>query len=296
MTMRIPATTLRILAVALLLTSTGFAVSGTATATVATSPGCGSPHAFHPADQPELVTNKWLPLTPGTQFVLKGTVDGQQHEIRTTITDLTKTVGGTRTIVVLDQDLGPDGVIQEAELALFAQDHAGAVRALGEYPEVYENGKLTGAPDTWITGVDGAIAGTAMLANPKLTSPAYLQGLAPSIEFDDCAKVFQTGQHVCVPVGCFDNVLVTDEWAPNDSAGGHHRKYYVAGLGLIRVDAVQDTNPEVLHLTRMTHLCPKALDEWREEALKLDNRGYRISPDVFGHSGHARRTLAAPHC
>lgn len=295
MTMRIPATPLRALAVALLLVSTGVA-AGSATASAATSPACGSPHAFHPAAHPELVTNTWLPLTPGTQFLLKGTVDGKPHEIRTTVTDLTKTVGGTRTIVVLDQDLGPGGVIQEAELALFAQDHAGAVRALGEYPEIYDNGKLTGAPDTWITGVDGAIAGTAMLAHPKLTSPAYIQGRAPSIEFDDCAKVFQTGQHVCVPIGCFDNVLVTDEWAPNDPAGGHHRKYYVAGFGQIRVDAVQDTNPEVLHVTKAVKLCPTALDEWREEALKLDGRGYKISPDVFGHTGHAQRTLTAPHC
>jgi hypothetical protein len=288
-------TKLRILAVALLLASTGVAV-GTAAATAATAPSCGSPHAFHPAARPDLVTNTWLPLTPGTQFLLKGTVDGQPHEIRTTVTDLTKVVGGVRTIVVLDEDLGPGGVIQEAELALFAQDRAGAVRALGEYPEVYENGTLTGAPDTWITGVDGAIAGTAMLAHPTLSSPAYVQGRAPTIEFDDCAKVFQTGQHVCVPVGCFDNVLVTDEWAPNDPSGGHHRKYYVAGLGLIRVDAIHDTNPEVLHLARTTHLCPKALDEKREQALKEDNRGYQISPDVFGHTGHAKRTLAASHC
>lgn len=284
---------LGLLLVPLLLAPVGVASA----ATTSQQPPCGSPIPFNAANFPhgEAVTNKWLPLTPGTQFVLRGTVDGKSHEIVTTVTDLTKMVGGVRTIVVLDQDLG-GGQLQEAEIALFAQDRHGAVRALGEYPELYENGKFVGAPDTWITGVAGAIEGTAMRANPRLGSPGYLQGRAPAIEFEDCAKVFQTGQHVCVPTGCYNDVLVTDEWAPLDPAGGHHRKFYAPGLGTIRVDAIGDTNPEVLQLAKVKRLCPSALTEMRAEALKLDHRGYTVSPDVYGHTAQAKRTLAAGPC
>jgi hypothetical protein len=259
---------------------------------------CGPIPTFNRYHFPEgqQVTNRFLPWVPGTQFVLTGTVDGEPHTVVTTVTDLTKVIDGVRSIVVLDQDLGSGNVLQETELQMQAQDADGTVWNLGEYPEVYENGTLTGAPDTWIQGLSGAHGGIGMLAHPKAGSPTYLQGLVADIEFEDCATVFQTGQHVCVPTGCYDNVLVTDETAPLDPSGGHHRKFYAPGLGLIRTDAIQDVSPEVLHLTRLTHLCPQAMAHYRNEALALDNRGYQVSPDVFAHTPHARKTLQAMSC
>ena len=60
-----------------------------------------------------------------------------------------------------------EGKLQEQELAFFAQDDQGNVWNFGEYPEEYENGKFTGAPSTWIRGVDGAYGGIHMLSQPR---------------------------------------------------------------------------------------------------------------------------------
>lgn len=269
-----------------------------APAAVAQAEDCGPPLALHRNDFPALPTvdNPFFPLTPGTRWVLTGTVDGEAHTVVTTVTDLSKVIDGVSSAVVLDEDFGPHHVLQEAELAFMAQDRHGTVWNLGEYPEEYENGVFTGAPDVWISGLSGAHAGIGMLANPTAGTPTYLQGLSPKIEFKDCATVFQTGQRVCVITGCYDNVLVTDEFAPLDPAGGHHRKFYAPGTGVVRVDAIGDSNPEVLQLSRFRHQCAAGVAATRAVALALDAHGYQVSPSIYGRTPPAQHTLQAPHC
>jgi hypothetical protein len=261
---------------------------------------CGSAPALNRSAFPAspVVTNTFLPLVPGRSSVLEGTVvgdDGQPHahRISSIVTDLTKRMDGVRVIVVFDRDFD-DGQLQESELAFLAQDTSGRVWNLGEYPEEYVDGTFTGAPSTWISGAAGARAGFAMLARPTTRSPAYLQGLAPPVGFQDCAKVIQTGQHICVPVRCYDNVLVTEEWAPNDPAGGRQQKFYAPGVGNIRVDAVGGANPEVLRLTQYTRLCGAAFGRVRSAALRQDARGYQNSGAVYSRTSTAQRTL--PSC
>jgi hypothetical protein len=240
-----------------------------------------------------------VPLVPGTQFVLQGTVtepDGTHvHRVETTVTDLTKMTGGVRTIVVFDRDFD-DGQLVESELFFNAQDGFGRVWNLGEYPEEYERGRLVGAPSTWISGVRGAKAGIGMLARPRVGDPTYLQGLSPTIDFKDCATVFRTGQRTCTPVKCFNDVLVTDEFSPLDPEGGHQRKFYAPGVGNIRVDAVGGDAREVLDLVKLRRLCPSALASIRDAVLKQDDRGYRIAGDVYRHTSPAKRTLQAGSC
>src|SRR2546430_1407485 len=73
-----------------------------------------STHQF--PDSPS-ITNPFLPMAPGMQFVYDGVVvvDGHPgpHELVSTITDLTKIVDGVRTIVVFEQDF-QDGVLEES--------------------------------------------------------------------------------------------------------------------------------------------------------------------------------------
>ncbi|MFF0557635.1 hypothetical protein [Streptomyces sp. NPDC004266] len=244
---------------------------------------CGRPPALRPHTFPARprVNNTFLPLKPGTRLVLTGDVAGEDHRVVTTVTDLTKVVDGVRTVVVFDQDFNGDE-IQESELAFFAQDRRGTVWRLGEYPEIYENGELVGAPDTWISGVEGAKAGIAMLARPRVGTPTYTEGLAPEIDFLDCATVVRTNQNACVPVGCFHHVLVTDEFAPLDPEGGHQLKSYAPHVGNIKVEPVGEANPETLSLTEFTRLDRKELAAVRKEVLAQDARGYEISPDVYG--------------
>jgi hypothetical protein len=250
-------------------------------------------------DRPR-IDNRFLPYVPGTQFFLEGSVilaDGKPHphRIETTVTDLTKVIDGVRTIVLFDVDV-QDGKVIESELFFVAQDGDGAVWTLGEYPEEYDNGKLSGAPRTWISGVAAARAGIAMLAKPRVGTPTYLQGFAPKVQFKDCATVFKTGQRTCVPLKCYNDVLVTDEFAPLDPAGGHQRKFFAPGVGTIRVAAAGGVDPEALQLTRAEKLCPAEFAKVRKQALRQDSRGYTVAKDVYGKTPPAKETLSAQTC
>ncbi len=258
------------------------AVSRTGTAPTAADTQIPPPFApfdltrFHSSTR---IDNRWLPLTPGTQFVLDGVANRGggllPHRVIFTVTDVTKEIAGVRTVVVWDQDI-TEGVLVESELAFFAQDDAGNVWSMGEYPEEYTDGVFTGAPSTWIPGVAGALAGTMMPADPKPGSGYYLQGYSPDIAFLDEGKVFQAGQSTCVPAGCFDQVLITDEKSPLDPSG-HQRKYYAPGVGNVQIGAVGDPEGETLMLTASRKLTARELREARRAVMKLEARAYQVS-------------------
>src|SRR5439155_953297 len=82
--------------------------------------------------------------------------------------------------------------------------------AKDRHPEEYMNGRVVKAP-TWIHGLNESRAGIAMYAAPRLGTPSYSQGWAPSVNWTDRATVDQTGQKTCVPVRCYEEVLVIAE-------------------------------------------------------------------------------------
>jgi hypothetical protein len=269
-------------------TSTAPAGAAAGRAAAARPAATPAPPPFHRANfqHPLRIDNQFLPFSPGMRYVLDGTVDGAPHRVVLIVTDLVKVIDGVRTAVLLDRDY-QDGQLAEAELAFEAQDDAGAVWNLGEYPEVYENGQFTGAPDTWITGVAGTRAGYHMLAQPRTGTPPYVQGSAPSIDFLDIGQVSRTGQHVCVPTGCYDDVLVVDESSPLDPESGHQLKFYAPGVGNIKITPVGDANPESLTLSSRTRLSPVQLAEADAAALLLEARAYVVSA-VYRHTPPAQ--------
>jgi hypothetical protein len=246
------------------------------------------------------VDNKYLPFIPGMQFFLDGFVaadDGTRHphRIDTTVTQLTKVIDGVNTIVIFDRDI-QDGQLAESELFFVAQDNQGKVWTFGEYPEEYDNGRLVGAPSAWLAGVAGGRAGIAMVDKPRVGSPTYLQGLAPEVGFKDCATVFETGRRVCVPVKCYDNVVVTDEFAPLKPRDGHQRKYYAPGAGNVKVAAAGGVDPETLELSKAARLCPSEFANVQGQALSQDSRGYQVAKDLYGDTPPAKQTLPLQNC
>lgn len=247
-------------------------------------------------DRSTVVDNAWFPLRPGTQLTFRGaTSEGKRrvpHKVVFTVTDLTKTIRGIRTVVIWELDYS-DGELVEAELAFFAQDDDGNVWHLGQYPEEYENGKIVATP-AWLVGFERARAGIAMKAEPKLGAPAYSQGFAPPpINWTDHARVHRIGISNCVPVGCYDNVLVTDEFNP-DEPGRHQLKYYARGLGNIRVGwmGARETDKETLVLVKAVRLAPSALAKARASALAQEARAYRLSENVVGRTPRSTRLPA----
>jgi hypothetical protein len=247
---------------------------------------------------PTQVDNRWHPLVPGTQFVFEGRsnrgLGPRPHRVIFTVTGLTKQVDGVDAVVLFDRDINRDKLL-EAEITFFAQDDDGNVWNFGEYPEEYAaDGSFDGAPSTWLSGRLGAQAGVLMRGDPQPGTPPYMQGSAPKIGFGDTAGVVHYEPKHCVPVGCFDNVLVVDENNPLDPGDGHQFKYYASGIGNISVAPGKGGKEhEILELTKVQTLRPKTLAKLDREALRLDRRAYRTVRKVWADSGRARPRSAA---
>lgn len=236
---------------------------------------------------PTNIDNAWMPLKPGMRLVYAGTTltdegDPVPHRVVINVTDLTKVIGGVRSVVSWDLDYS-SGELVEAELAFFAQDDDGNVWRMGEHPEEYENGEMVGNP-TWIHGINGSVAGISMLAEPKL-GKNYSQGWAPDVEFTDRGQVHKMGMETCVPMGCYEDVLVISETSEAEP-DANQLKYFAQGVGNVRVGWMGEgeKTQEVLRLVDVMQLGADGLAKMREEALKLEKHAYEVNKEVYGQT------------
>ena len=274
----------------------GAGTDGTSEGNHSGQPSFVSAKDFDPSDFEDSarVDNEWFPLQPGAYSVFEGSAidDGQRisRRVVTTVTDLTKVIDGVKTIVVWERDY-TEGEEVEAELAFFAQDEEGNVWHLGEYPEEYEDGEFDKAPG-WIAGSKGASAGLAMLAHPRPGTPSYALCYAPPpINWVDRGRVYKVDQKTCVPIDCYEGVLVIEEFERN-KPGAYQLKYYARGVGDVRVGwrGPEEEEKEGLELVEDRLLGPQALAKERAQALKLEEHAYEIK-EFYRETQPAKPTL-----
>lgn len=242
---------------------------------------------------PTEITNKWLPMKPGTRFVYEGTAVEDEgkvvpHRLVITVTDLVKTIGGVRTLISYDLDY-TENELSEAELAFYAQDDDGNIWHFGEYPEEYDGRKFVKAP-AWLHGIQDAHAGIMMKAEPKLGTPSYSQGYGPAVNWTDRGQVFAVGQNVPVGTTRYTDVLVIRETsAEEEAADAFQLKYYAAGIGNIKVGWMGsgEKSKEMLDLAKVEQLDAQELAAVREKVLALEKSAYRRSKNVYGRTAPA---------
>lgn len=226
------------------------------------------------------VNHTFLPVSPGTTFTLSG---APGRKLVFTATELTKLVNGVRTHVLWNRDY-EEGALVEEQLAFWAQDDFGNVWQFGEYPEEIAGGKIS-APASWLAGNQGSKAGILMRANPQPNTSTYKQGEAPSVELLDNARVQAVNERRCVPTGCYDGVLVIDEWDPNNQPqDGHLFRSHAPGVGLVHLNARGGDEPETLESTERRLLTPEELAAANARALELDRQAYTMVPEVYGQT------------
>jgi len=241
-------------------------------------------------DNPTKIDNKYFPMNPGTQLVFEGLTEEAgityEHSIIFYVTDLTKEIMGIQTMVAWILDYS-NGELVEAEIAFYAQDNEGNVWFMGEHPEVYEEGKLVEAP-TWIPGIRGAEAGLVMKADPQLDQPSYAQGWGPAVGWTDRGHVVGMGEEVCVPVDCYEDVLITEEFSQSEP-NAFQVKYYAPGVGNVKVTwRGDDATHEELELTELNILTPEELADVRAKALELEAHAYEISKEVYDQTSPSK--------
>ena len=195
-------------------------------------PGDGGEYSvdLDPADFTTVIDNPLLPLLPGNRWVYEG--DGERTEV--TVTERTRVVMGIDAVVVADQVFEDGELIEDTE-DWFAQDAEGNVWYMGEETAEYEDGEIVSTEGAWEAGVDGALPGIVMQADPQ-PGQAYRQEYYEG-EAEDMAEVVRLGGTASVPFGEYTDVVVIKEWTPLEP-DVVEEKYYAAGIGPVLEETV----------------------------------------------------------
>ncbi len=189
--------------------------------------------AYHPAINPSnfvrRVTNRYMPLRPGSTHIYRAETDEGIERVVVTVSAQTEEILGVDCTVVRDT-VTLDGVVIEDTIDWFAQDRNGNVWYFGEISQEFEDGRLVSLHGSWRAGVDGAKPGIVMKARPRV-GDVYRQEFALG-EAEDLARVVSVAGHATVPATSCSNCLVTAEFTPLEPEVDE-RKYYAPGIGLI---------------------------------------------------------------
>lgn len=197
-----------------------------------------------PTEWADKIDNPWLPLVEGASWTYeKKTADGVE-DVVVTVTDKKKKVDGVKTTVVTEK-VSEDGQTIEDTAVWYAQDADGNVWNLGESTEAYEDGATEPEVEGWEAGVDGAEAGIAMLAEPKV-GDVYRQMFAEG-DAEDQAEVLSTSESIRGPVGSWEGVLQTEDTTPLEPEVEH--KFYAKGVGAVQQETIEGEK-ETVTLTK----------------------------------------------
>lgn len=220
---------------AVLVVALGLVGCGSAEAVI--DPGDGGEYSvsLDPATFAPTIDNPWLPLVPGSRWVYEARFGDNVERIEIVVTEETRVVMGITATVVRESEIY-NGNLVEDTFDWFAQDADGNVWYLGEDTKAYKDGEVVSTAGAWEAGVDGALPGIIMEADPTV-GDAYRQEYLPG-HAEDMGEVARTGESVSVPYGSFDGVLVTKEWTPLEP-GIVEEKSYARGIGLLLEQTVE---------------------------------------------------------
>jgi hypothetical protein len=172
-----------------------------------------------PDDFVERVDNRWLPLSPGAAWTYG--LAGEQTGTVSVAVSGTSTVSGVAATVV--ETTWPDHRTTD----YYAQDRDGNVWWLGR-------------DGVWEAGVDGAEAGLAMAAEPRV-GDGYRMARADGL-VEDHAQVRSVSAAVTVPAGRYEGCVDIETASPL-APGVRLLSTYADEVGLVRTVSVE--GPEI---------------------------------------------------
>jgi hypothetical protein len=149
-------------------------------------------------------------MDPGTRWTYRE-IDEEGNELKVvvTVSDQTKKIANGVTARVVRDTVTLDGELIEDTFDWYAQDKVGNIWYLGENTAEFENGKLMTRGGSFEAGVDGALPGIIMPADPE-DGMKYRQEYYKG-EAEDNGEVLSTNEISQVPAGQFDNALLTKD-------------------------------------------------------------------------------------
>ena len=197
------------------------------------------------------IDNPYFHLEPGTTFVYEPVPNEDNVVNMITVTNDTKTItvdGKSIDCRVVYDVESVGGFITEETYDWYAQDDDGNIWYCGEDTIEYlydEDWSFIGTSTegSWEAGVDGALPGYLILAEPR-PGVCYQQEYYED-EAEDRAKVLRLNAKVTLADGeSYEDCLVTKEWTPLEPGNVEH-KYYAPGIGLVLIKELKGKSVRV---------------------------------------------------
>lgn len=193
-------------------------------------PQGADPVDLDPAEFTTEIDNPYFPLEPGTRLTYRETESGDELEVVVIVTTDTKEIANGITARVVRDTVTQDGEIVEDTNDWYAQDSEGNVWYLGEDTAEFEDGKLSSRDGSFEAGVDGALPGIVMPADPEpgmAYRQEYLEG-----EAEDNGEILSIDEMVDVPYGHFED-LVLERNSITIEPDVLEYKLYAKGIGMV---------------------------------------------------------------
>jgi hypothetical protein len=209
------------------------AVAGTDTTEPAAviDPGDGGDYApsIDPAEFVDVIDNPYLPYAVGTRWAYEGESDGETERTEIEVLAETREILGVTATVVRDTVYVDDEIVEDT-FDWFAQDLDGNVWYFGEDTREFEDGVAVNTEGAWEAGIDGALPGIVMPAEPEV-GDAFRQEYYPG-EAEDMAEILEAGVARSIAFGEFDDVVVMKNWTPLEPEV-IEEKWFASGVGMI---------------------------------------------------------------
>ena len=196
----------------------------------------GEPYEIDPSDFTTQIDNRYWPMEPGTRWVYRE-IDEEGAEVRVevVVTDEQKELANGVTALVVRDIVTQDGELIEDTFDWYAQDGDGNVWYMGEDTAEFEDGKVVTKEGSWEAGVDGALPGVIMPADPR-PGLAYRQEYYEG-EAEDNGEILSVEEMADVPFGHFEDVLLTKDTIAIEPDVLEY-KLYAPGVGPVLVFGV----------------------------------------------------------
>jgi hypothetical protein len=188
---------------------------------------------LEPADFTTNINNPWWPMEPGTRWTYREIdEDGKEVKVVVIVTTETKKIANGITARVVRDTVTEDGELIEDTKDWYAQDSEGNIWYLGEDTAEFEDGKLTTKAGSFEAGVNGALPGIIMPADPQpgmKYRQEYYEG-----EAEDNGEIVSLNEMAEVPFGQFEDVLLTKDTITIEPDVLEY-KLYAKGVGPVLV-------------------------------------------------------------
>jgi hypothetical protein len=223
------------------------------------------PQGSEPVDlKPKNFTTKinhpYWPMVPGTRWTYRETEQGgAELQVVVTVTEETKKIANGITARVVRDTVTEDGKLIEDTFDWYAQDKEGNIWYMGEDTAEFEDGKLATKSGSFEAGVDGALPGIIMPADPK-PGMQYRQEYYKG-EAEDNGEILSTDEMAEVPYGQFDNALLTKDTITIEPNVLEYKLYapHVGPVLVVGVSGEPGSREELLELNN-------AGEKWTREA------------------------------